>query len=183
MFPPKCCGNIINLTTEENGQSLKQSLDDLNPSLGVRLRARAIELDVPPKDRLYCPSPRCSAFLGSWSSFKNRFSAPDTAGPSLASGPAVSQFHQCPSCSGRACVLCKEPAHLGATCRTQLSVEEELMENEFRNLAREKSWQTCPGCSAVVELTQGCSHITCRCRSEFCYACGSRWKGVCICRV
>ncbi|KAF9072793.1 hypothetical protein BDP27DRAFT_1319998, partial [Rhodocollybia butyracea] len=162
-----------------------QALDDLNPSLGGRLRARATELDISPKDRLYCPNPRCSVFPGSWSSFKNRVPASGIAAArsnprysgflgSLISfknrfavsarGSASSQFHQCPSCSERVCILCKERAHLGTLdCRT---VEEELMEVEFRNLVRENSWQTCPGCSAVVELAQGCSHITCRCRKQ-----------------
>ncbi|KAF9040491.1 hypothetical protein BDP27DRAFT_1244593 [Rhodocollybia butyracea] len=161
MFPPKCCGKIISLaSTEEKGRSLMQALDELNPSLSARLRARATELDVPPKDHLYCPNPRCSAFLG---------------------GSAVSQFHKCPSCSERVCVLCKE-RHLGTVrCPAQLSLEKEMMDIKFRDLAHQKSWKTCPGCGAVVERVIGCRHILCHCRSEFCYDCGFKWEE-CICR-
>jgi hypothetical protein len=28
----------------------------------------------------------------------------------------------------------------------------------------------------VVELAQGCYHMTCRCRAEFCYLCSKPWK-------
>jgi hypothetical protein len=33
----------------------------------------------------------------------------------------------------------------------------------------------------LVELTQGCSHITCRCKAQFCYICGAVWDPVVGC--
>ncbi|KAF9059396.1 hypothetical protein BDP27DRAFT_1238878 [Rhodocollybia butyracea] len=152
MLPPRCCRRIITLST---GQSLMEALDDLNPALGAHWRAKAAELEVPPSDRLYCPDPCCAAFLGS---------------------STVSQFHQCPSCSERVCLICKE-RHVGIVkCPSQLSLEKELIEITFRKLSRKKMWRSCPGCGVVVERVNGCRHILCNCRSEFCYGCGSKWK-------
>ncbi len=33
----------------------------------------------------------------------------------------------------------------------------------------------CYKCRTLVELTHGCSHITCRCKAQFCYICGAVW--------
>ena len=43
-------------------------------------------------------------------------------------------------------------------------------------LMKKNSWQRCPECHAVVELTVGCNHITCRCKAQFCYECAMLWK-------
>ncbi|KAK9922856.1 hypothetical protein M0R45_031296 [Rubus argutus] len=32
-----------------------------------------------------------------------------------------------------------------------------------------------PGCKFLVERSQGCLHITCRCQFQFCYGCGAEW--------
>lgn len=37
-------------------------------------------------------------------------------------------------------------------------------------------WRRCYKCNALVEHDQGCSHMTCRCRAQFCYTCGLKWK-------
>ncbi|RSL65567.1 hypothetical protein CEP53_003621 [Fusarium sp. AF-6] len=47
-------------------------------------------------------------------------------------------------------------------------------------MATQNGWQQCKVCKRVVELEQGCNHITCKCKAEFCYVCGERWK-TCAC--
>jgi hypothetical protein len=42
--------------------------------------------------------------------------------------------------------------------------------------ARIAGWARCYRCRMMVELTQGCYHMTCRCRAEFCYLCAAHWK-------
>ncbi|KAL7284060.1 hypothetical protein ACG7TL_001337 [Trametes sanguinea] len=42
-------------------------------------------------------------------------------------------------------------------------------------LIKAENWRRCPNCSFIVELTHGCNHITCRCKTEFCFKCGSLW--------
>ncbi|KAF8890786.1 hypothetical protein CPB84DRAFT_1784520 [Gymnopilus junonius] len=51
---------------------------------------------------------------------------------------------------------------------------------ELRALAQQEGWQTCPGCQTLIELNLGCYHMTCRCRTQFCYLCAERWKN-CTC--
>jgi len=43
-------------------------------------------------------------------------------------------------------------------------------------MAKEKGWQTCYNCKAVVELKEGCNHMTCRCNAQFCMVCALPWK-------
>jgi hypothetical protein len=43
-------------------------------------------------------------------------------------------------------------------------------------LAEKKGWKTCPKCSQVVERTEGCLHMTCRCKAQWCYSCLRDWS-------
>lgn len=43
-----------------------------------------------------------------------------------------------------------------------------------------KSTQKCPGCGMRVEKRDGCSRMTCRCGTEFCYSCGNPWDHGCV---
>ncbi|EQC35973.1 hypothetical protein SDRG_06715 [Saprolegnia diclina VS20] len=79
----------------------------------------------------------------------------------------------CPGCRTGLCSACSRPAHPGA-CEDTVS-EEALLE-----LGAQEGWQRCPHCRRMVELTQGCNHMTCLCSAEFCYVCASRWK-TCAC--
>ncbi|KAJ4490740.1 hypothetical protein J3R30DRAFT_129869 [Lentinula aciculospora] len=184
LFPPTCCGRTMSLTTdnESHSSSLAENLTELfelemiDSDLGARLRTKGLEFGIRPEDRVYCPYPRCSAFLGSWSSLKHSYDVFDSS-----STPEPPPSHQCPSCFERLCVLCKDPAH-SATALTCPVIEERLAEDQLRDLARENDWQSCPGCKAIVELTEGCNHMVCRCRSEFCYGCGLEWNTICVCR-
>lgn len=36
--------------------------------------------------------------------------------------------------------------------------------------------QRCGSCGNVVEKTEGCNHIVCICKYEFCYSCGEKWQ-------
>ncbi|KAF8332112.1 uncharacterized protein EI90DRAFT_925993 [Cantharellus anzutake] len=42
--------------------------------------------------------------------------------------------------------------------------------------ARVQLWRRCPGCKIVIELKDGCRHIICRCKTQFCYRCGALWS-------
>jgi len=42
----------------------------------------------------------------------------------------------------------------------------------FAELAKKQKWKRCPKCGTMVERTEGCNHMTCRCAYEFCYVCG-----------
>ncbi|KAG6332880.1 hypothetical protein ID866_6215 [Astraeus odoratus] len=107
-------------------------------------------------NRVYCAQQTCSRFLG-----------PLTEGPF---GPAT---YDCPApgCTTRTCARCRGRydgwLHI---CRQDQGAEHVL------NMGRTEGWARCPGCSQMIELNMGCYHMTCRCRTEFCYMCRARWK-------
>lgn len=117
--------------------------------------AKAAEFGTPAMRRLYCPNATCSHFLGTT----------DDAGKEVL----------CPRCGDPACASCKQRAHPGAACAENRAAA------AVRDLATAQGWQTCPECRNIVELSQGCFHMTCRCRAQFCYLCAVPWKG-CQCR-
>lgn len=126
----------------------------LDLRLRLSLRKKATEFSTVFKDRLYCPQPTCSVFLGS---------------TAVLTGNVA-----CLRCNTSACTRCKQVTHPGEGCGENAAIE------QVKALAREQHWQTCPGCSQIIDLQQGCYHMTCRCRTEFCYICAARWKN-CTC--
>ncbi|KAJ3853266.1 hypothetical protein EV368DRAFT_81751 [Lentinula lateritia] len=177
LFPPKCCGSTMSFITEkkDHSSSMENPVQpfeklEIGPDLGNRFNAKALELYVRPEDRVYCPSPRCSAFLGSWGSLKQSYNVPDTLNQS-SSNLSPPPSHQCPSCFEQFCVLCKDPAHSETlTCPI---IEEHFAEDKLRDLARSNEWQTCPGCKALYAGVGRNSAITvdlCGHRSVFAVA-------------
>ncbi|RMJ16380.1 hypothetical protein CDV36_003924 [Fusarium kuroshium] len=122
-----------------------------SPTFVGEFRAKKLEHDTP--NRTYCSQSSCSTFV------PPAFIAKDVA--------------RCPKCSQRTCVHCKGPFHDGV-CPSD-TVSQQVLE-----MATQNGWQQCKVCKRVVELEQGCNHITCKCKAEFCYVCGERWK-TCAC--
>ncbi|KAK1759755.1 hypothetical protein QBC47DRAFT_457992 [Echria macrotheca] len=73
-------------------------------------------------------------------------------------------------CRRKTCSLCKTAPHVGTDCPNDPAGQ------QLMRLARENKWQQCYCCKRMVELAFGCSHITCRCRAQFCYQCGAKWR-------
>lgn len=139
LYPPRCCN-----------QPFKQ--DTLVPYLTAKILAvyniKRLELDVPASNRIFCPTPTCSAFLGS-------------------SESATSL--QCTKCRIPVCPRCRQRSHLGSCSSNEATLQ-------VKALATTMGWPTCPGCKSIVELQTGCYHMTCRCRAQFCYLCATPWK-------
>ncbi|KAG9457601.1 hypothetical protein H6P81_002109 [Aristolochia fimbriata] len=88
---------------------------------------------------------------------------------------------ECPSCRRLFCAYCEVPWHSGLLCRDFKKLDRNEREKEdlmVMELAKRQNWKRCPSCKFFVEKTEGCLHMTCRCRYEFCYRCGSAW-GTC----
>ena len=134
------------------------SIEEVIPNLSLELRIlfqqKHEEFSILPKNRVYCSNSTCSTFLGS-------------------SEDLVSKIG-CPSCLVDTCPQCKKLDHPGEGCEVNAS------NKALQELAKSRKWQTCPGCHALVELSSGCFHMTCRCKTEFCYLCAARWKS-CAC--
>jgi hypothetical protein len=111
--------------------------------------------------RVYCAEPACSRFLGGQ---KPR-------------GWIGNTIYTCtsPTCTTWTCSSCKAKAigymHI---CKTDDG------EAQFLEVSQREGWSRCPGCNQMIELDIGCHHMTCRCKTEFCYLCRARWK-TCSC--
>ncbi|EAS29741.3 uncharacterized protein CIMG_08487 [Coccidioides immitis RS] len=112
------------------------------------------------KNRLYCPARGC----GEWIKPKNI--QLDTS-----NGPTCGRkYGKCSKCKTKVCVLCNRKMHRSKDCPNDEDTK------RFNEIAQESGWKRCYNCSAMVELKEGCNHMTCRCTAEFCIICGSKWK-------
>ncbi|KAK0269710.1 hypothetical protein LTR35_014602 [Friedmanniomyces endolithicus] len=107
------------------------------------------------KNRIYCPAPKC----GEW--IKPSHIHRDVQGRKHA---------HCPRCKTKVCTLCNNKMHRSKDCPDDPETA------KLVDQAKEKGWQRCFNCSSMVELKEGCNHMTCRCLAEFCMVCGSKWK-------
>jgi len=113
------------------------------------------------KNRIYCPARGC----GEW--IKPANIHVETSG-GVNGGR---KYGKCQRCRTKVCVTCNGKWHTGRECPKDEST------TRFAEIAKEAGWQRCYNCSAMVELKEGCNHMTCRCRAEFCMICGVKWKG------
>jgi hypothetical protein len=106
-------------------------------------------------NRVYCANPTCSRFLGS-----------------TLDGFWSTVTCTAPGCSTRTCRKCKQEVkgYIPHSCNTN-EIDRDVLE-----LAKSKNWARCPSCGQMIELLHGCYHMSCRCKTEFCYLCAARWK-------
>lgn len=64
------------------------------------------------------------------------------------------KYGKCPKCSTKVCVQCSGKLHRGRDCPK----DEETM--RLLAQAKEEGWQRCYKCKFVVELQEGCNHMT-----------------------
>jgi len=86
-------------------------------------------------------------------------------GGQLHSSKSEQPIVTCPLCSEKSCFTCRIPWHASRTCaevKNEDRANEELLE---------RMTKVCPGCGARVEKVDGCDHMTCRCKSEWCWLC------------
>ncbi|KAG9036096.1 hypothetical protein FRB95_009884 [Tulasnella sp. JGI-2019a] len=156
VFPIRCpeCSPLVWQMDDETAASV------LSPDLMDMWHHQRLLESLP---KFWCPSARCSELIATDDEME---------------GVQAS----CPSCQTQICVACRSTWHTDLTCEEY----QELPENErmpedlaVLELARAENWRRCPSCHVIVELTQGCNHITCTCKFEFCFRCLSDWKGKC----
>lgn len=145
------------------GLNLDGSRKFLSPRLLEIMAHRLKEASIPPTERLYCPYPQCSALMSvseaakcsqQESSSKQQFG--DTSG-----------LRKCAKCTRNFCIKCKVPWHDRVSCRDykRLHPFPRAEDAKLQFLAREKLWRPCIKCGNMIELAEGCFHITCRYRN------------------
>jgi hypothetical protein len=119
-----------------------------------------LQFSTPWESRIFCPNTACGEFIP-------RRGKIDPKHPLEV---------VCRKCRSRACSTCKRAAHaFGQDCPADWELDAVLQMGE------KSGWRRCYKCRTLVELTQGCSHITCRCKAQFCYICGAVWDPVVGC--
>ncbi|KAI9721027.1 MAG: hypothetical protein M1812_002507 [Candelaria pacifica] len=149
-MPPKCC-------TQDHIPL--QHVDKLfGDAFKIKWNKKYQEYTT--KNRIYCPSRGC----GEWIRPANIHL--DTSGGATGGR----KYGKCGRCKTKVCCLCNGKWHTGKTCPK----DEET--KQFIEIAKKEGWQRCYNCSAMVELKEGCNHMTCRCTAEFCIICAKKWK-------
>lgn len=124
-----------------------------------------VEAEIPEALKVYCPFSDCSGLL-----VKESVGVLDVEDVEMA---------ECPFCNRLFCARCKVPWHANLECSEFQSLPAtDKTEADFLllKLAEDRKWRRCGKCKSMVELVYGCNHITCRCRNEFCYICGTSWR-------
>ena len=93
-----------------------------------------VELEFSTMDRTYCSVPTC-----------NRFIPP----PDINGEKAL-----CVACKTETCAVCKKQAHVAADCPKDHAYDSAL------KICKANGYQRCPECKLMIELSQGCHHIT-----------------------
>lgn len=110
------------------------ALDSVSEELGLPFVTRFIikGIEVATTDRTYCHVATCSTFI-----------LPCDITDSTA---------LCESCSAETCAQCKQATHAG---HCVLEIDREVLA-----LAEARGWRSCSSCHVMVELREGCNHIT-----------------------
>lgn len=162
--------------------SLAQCRSILSQKWFALLNKRLIEVNMPDSERVYCPFPNCSALMNR----KDIDASNEGASTSSLSSVTATR---CVECHRMFCVECRVPWHVLMSCQQYQQLPPSLRDAQdakLYQLAAHKNWQRCKKCRRMIELAEGCFHMTCRCGYEFCYLCGEPWKNKrqsCRCRL
>ncbi|KAF4124568.1 IBR domain [Geosmithia morbida] len=144
-MPPRCCAQPI------PGSLIRSTLT--RDSQQAFLKAVAL-YSTPWKSRIFCPNADCGEFIP----------------PRSKVDPKSPLSVACQSCHTRVCVTCRRNAHpVGKDCPEDRELKKVLRMDD------KSGWRRCYKCRSLVEPTQGRTHLTCRCRAQFCYTCGGVW--------
>ncbi|KAL7789032.1 hypothetical protein V8C37DRAFT_219868 [Trichoderma ceciliae] len=90
-------------------------------------------------NRVYCPSKRCGEWIKPTSFYR---------------GEDGRRVARCGRCKTKVCPRCSSKWHSSTECPR----DEET--NKFLDQAKEEGWKRCYKCKAMVELKEGCNHMT-----------------------
>lgn len=144
-MPPRCCTQPIPSTTVKTILTREEQHAFLKSVL---------QFSTPWESRMFCPNTNCNEFIP----------------PRSKIDPKHPFDVVCRKCKTRVCIMCKRNAHeVGHDCPDDWELDAVL------KMGEKSGWRRCYKCRTLVELTQGCTHMTCRCKAQFCYICGAVW--------
>lgn len=128
----------------------------LSPELMDRMILRLKEESVPVTEKIYCPFPHCSMLMSKAEALEYV--------KNVSAGADQSGVRKCIKCNALFCINCKVPWHNNMNCREYkcLHPQPNAEDAKLKSLAVKKLWRQCIKCSHMIELAEGCYHITCR---------------------
>ena len=79
---------------------------------------------------------------------------------------------QCPACFSTICPSCDEEAHAGMSCEEKRILKNPAEQERLNEqLAASSGYKRCPTCRVMIEKTEGCNHMTCKCGAHICWKC------------
>ncbi|KAI1823704.1 IBR domain-containing protein [Xylaria intraflava] len=145
-MPPRCCTQPIPAAIIKSVLSREEQ---------AKFLKAVVQFSTPWGARVFCSNRSCGEFI-----------------PPRAKIDTKHPFEVvCRKCRTHVCVTCKGDAHpLGQDCPADGELDVVL------KIGESSGWRRCYKCRTLVELTHGCTHMTCRCRAQFCYICGAVWN-------
>jgi hypothetical protein len=96
-------------------------------------------------------------------------------------GDKENQRFDCKICNKQYCIMCRVEWHEGMTCSEYRELNGYPPEDRlFYKFIKGTPFKQCPKCKFWVEKSEGCDHMTCRCKFQFCYICGGTYQA-CAC--
>ncbi|KAL0050976.1 hypothetical protein WJX82_011428 [Trebouxia sp. C0006] len=138
---------------------LLRSREDIN-----RLTQLEAEAKIPEAAKFYCPQRDCSNLL-------------------IVKKTTHAEV-ECSACRAYLCTICRGFGHSGMSCAEAKASR--VDDSDTLSLATQQGWKRCPSCRHVIERQTGCNHMTCRCGTQLCYACGTgyvRGQKQCKCEL
>ncbi|KAG2439793.1 hypothetical protein HYH02_010428 [Chlamydomonas schloesseri] len=158
-----------------SGEAVRHALRD-HPGELQRYDMLEVEGAIDARMCIHCPHKSCSALLMCQDDDDD-----GSGGGSGGGGGGYDQPFECPACHRAFCIRCGIPGwHTGYTCAQYqaLPLDQRCAEDApLLALSAQQHWKQCPRCRFLVERVEGCNHMTCRCGSQFCYACGKGYEG------
>ena len=128
----------------------------LAPEMVEMISQRIKESAIPVTEKVYCPFPRCSALMSKHEVLEYT--------KTTFVGAKRSGARKCVKCRRFFCINCRVPWHYDMTCHDYGKSNSRLIAEDakLKSLAARKLWRQCVKCNHMVELAEGCFHITCR---------------------
>ncbi|KAJ0248189.1 RING/U-box superfamily protein [Hirschfeldia incana] len=133
--------------------TLESCSEILTPRMTEMWKRKMREDSIPAAERIYCPYPNCEMLM----------SKSDLSGRAN-----QSKVQECVICRGHFCIDCKVPSHTDMSCDDYKKLHPDSLVDDIKlkSLANDNCWRQCVKCRHLIELSQGCNHMTCRVEEE-----------------
>ncbi|KAG7564573.1 IBR domain [Arabidopsis suecica] len=150
----------------------------LTPKLRKMWQQRIQDDSIPVTKRFYCPNPRCSALM-SVNKLSKSVKEAGVRRYFFKYNKEARVRRHCLECGEPFCINCKAPWHSDLSCDDykRLGPNPTNDDIKFKALANRNMWRQCGKCKNMIERSEGCIKVTCRCGHKFCYQCGAKAGG------